>query len=154
LLIQLLTVPISVSAAEKPARRLQGEVTVRIRGLGAAPLGIASAVFGSTAMAYNLGRFQAARGAAEPVTPSGFPGEESHFGDLAFELEQQGRHSWRAVSFSLHYQFIDRTSFSEDKVTIHDSLNADGDSRWSHGRWPQPAGWRPGVPPPDQAHHI
>lgn len=142
-------------AADDPERVLEGEVSVEIRGLGAAPLGIASAVFGSTALAYNLGRLEQSRLALQPVSPIQLPGVEVYRGTLRFTLERQGRHRWSARSFSVHYSFDDRTRFSEDKVVISDSLHASGEARWQAtpestrraGRWVAPPGWRPGFRP-------
>ena len=142
-------------AAEGPDHVLEGEVTVEIRGLGAAPLGIASAVFSSTALAYNLGRIEQAQFPVQPVNLFQLPGIEVYRGTLQFTLERQGRRHWNARSFSVQYSFDDRTRFAEDKIVISDSLHASGEARWQAtpessrraGRWDSPPGWRPGFRP-------
>ncbi|MCJ7756071.1 MAG: hypothetical protein MUP13_16030, partial [Thermoanaerobaculales bacterium] len=133
---------------EGPDHVLEGEVTVEIRGLGAAPLGIASAVFSSTALAYNLGRIEQAQFPVQPVNLIQLPGVEVYRGALRFTLERQGRHLWSARSFSVRYSFDDRTRFTEDKIVISDSLHASGEARWQAtpessrraGRWEAPPG--------------
>ena len=142
-------------AAEGPDHVLEGEVTVEIRGLGAAPLGIASAVFSSTAIAYNLGRIEQAQFPVQPVNLFQLPGVEVYHGSLRFTLERRGKRHWSAKEFSVQYSFDDRTRFSEDKVVISDSLHASGEARWRAtpentrraGRWESPPGWRPGFRP-------
>lgn len=142
-------------AIEEPERVLEGEVNVEIRGLGAAPLGIASAVFSSTALAYNLGRIEQTQLSVQPTNVIQLPGVEVYRGSLRFTLERRGKRHWSATEFSVQYSFDDRTRFSEDKVVISDSLHASGDARWratpessrKAGRWEAPPGWRPGFRP-------
>jgi len=145
-----------LGAVDEPERLFEGKVSVEIRGPGAAPLGIASAVFASTALAYNLGRLQELELEVEPVNPIQVPGVEVYKGDLQFILEHRGRGRWSAQSFSLLYSLDDRTRFSQDKVVIADQLHAAGNASWRAmkadnrtigGLWDSPSGWQPGFEP-------
>ncbi len=116
------------SLAADPEPVLEGGVTVEIRGLGAAPLGIASAFLTSSSPGVNLGRLQrwGPRAAAEPFS---LPGSETYRGDLRFTLERRGRRRWLARSLALRYELRDHTSFGGEGVTLTDSLSAGGEAR-------------------------
>ncbi len=123
---------------------LKGSLSVEMHGPGAAPFGIASAILGSTSMAYNLGRLQQMD--FEPR--SLFDADEAYAGDLDFTLRPISRNRWELEELIFRYTFRDQTRLDYDaQARMWDSMSDMGDVRYADGAWQGPPGWNPAFEP-------
>lgn len=133
--------------------RLTGHLAVTLRGSGAAPFGIASAIFGSTNLGLNLGRLlQTAEEdgleALERLTfQQKLPASESYGGILDFELRAMGRNRWELERLKLRYEFADHTRLEYDRASVVDAMTDSGTVSFADGRWQTPGTWKPGNKP-------
>jgi hypothetical protein len=132
------------AGSDSDEAELKGTLSVEMYGPGAAPFGIASAILGSTSMAYNLGQLQ--QGDFEPRAL--FDADETYAGDLDFTLRPRSRDRWELAELTFHYTFSDQTRLDYDEqARLWDSMADMGDVRWANGNWEGPSGWEPELEP-------
>ncbi len=115
-----------------------------MRGLGAAPLGIASGFLTSGGLAWNLARLYQHQMPSSLDLGSAVRGDEVYKVIVDFTLVHSFWGGWELSEMKIRYEFRDKTQVHGKQFLMADDLQDGGVVTWRNGHWQGgPAGWKP-----------